>query len=150
VLYLDTSFLIPLFLPESTSDKIERFVSRQHEVPLAISHWTRVEFLSVLAREVRMGSLNAKAAIRADAQFAEVTAESFVVVLPTAEDFDLAVDFLRRYETGLRAGDALHLAIASNNRATAVCSLDKAFLAAGRRFGLKMTTGIRLRKQYPR
>ena len=45
-----------------------------------------------------------------------------IVLLPTATDFDLAGQFLRRYETGLRAGDALHLAIASNNRATAVHS----------------------------
>jgi uncharacterized protein len=118
VLYLDTSFLIPLFLPEATSDKIERF----------------------------LGLLSSKAAIKADAQFAEATAESFVILLPTADDFDVAGKFLRRYKTGLRAGDALHLAIASNNRATAVYSLDKAFSAAGRRLGLKVRAGIRLRK----
>jgi uncharacterized protein len=122
MLYLDTSFLVPLFLPEATSDKIERFLGRKHTAPLAISHWTRVEFSSALAREVRIGSLGRNAAIRTEAQFADVTAESFIVLLPTATDFDLAGQFLRRYETGLRAGDALHLAIASNNRATAVHS----------------------------
>jgi predicted nucleic acid-binding protein len=93
-----------------------------------------------------MGLLSSKAAIKADAQFAEATAESFVILLPTADDFDVAGKFLRRYKTGLRAGDALHLAIASNNRATAVYSLDKAFLAAGRRLGLKVRAGIRIRK----
>jgi len=146
VLYLDTSFVVPLFLPEPTSDKIERFLSRKHAAPLAISHWTRVEFSSALAREVRMGSVTRKAAIKADAQFAEVTSESFVILLPTAGDFDLAMHFLRRYKSGLRAGDALHLAIASNNGAAAVYSLDKTFLAAGRRLGLKARVGIRLRK----
>jgi uncharacterized protein len=146
VLYLDTSFLIPLFLPEPTSDKIERFLSRKHVAQLAISHWTRVEFSSALAREVRIGSLSPKAAIRADAQFADATAESFVMLLPTADDFDLAGEFLRRYKTGLRAGDALHLAIASNNHATAIHSLDKAFLAGGRRLGLQVRAGIRLRR----
>jgi predicted nucleic acid-binding protein len=146
VLYLDTSFLVPLFLPEPTSDKIERFLSRKRSAPLAVSHWTRVEFSSALAREVRMGSLRRKAAIEADAQFAETAAESFIVLLPTADDFDLARHFLQRYGTGLRAGDALHLAIASNNRATAVYTLDKTLLAAGRRLGLKTRLGIRLRK----
>ena len=62
------------------------------------------------------------------------------------DDFDLAGEFLRRYETGLRAGDALHLAIASNNRATALYTLDKMFLTAGRRLGLKVMAGIRLQK----
>jgi uncharacterized protein len=145
VLYLDTSFLVPLFLPEATSDKIERFLSRKHTDPLAVSHWTRVEFSSALAREVRIGSLSSKAAIEADSQFAEVIGESFVMLLPTANDFDLAGEFLRRHETALRAGDALHLAIASNNRATAVYSLDKTFLEAGRRLGIKVMTGISLR-----
>jgi predicted nucleic acid-binding protein len=146
VLYLDTSFLVPLFLPEATSDKIERFLTRKRTAPLAISHWTRVEFSSALAREVRIGSLSRTAAIKADAQFTEAAAESFVILLPSADDFDLAAEFLRRYETGLRAGDALHLAIASNNRAAAVYSLDKTLLAAVRRLGLKVMAGIHLRK----
>jgi predicted nucleic acid-binding protein len=106
-----------------------------------------VEFASALAREVRVGSLSQEAAIEANAEFAETTTESFVIILPTAHNFDLAGEFLRRYETGLRPADALHLAIASNNRATAVCSLDRTFLTAGRRLGLKMMTGIRVRRQ---
>jgi predicted nucleic acid-binding protein len=146
VLYLDTSFLVPLFLPEATSDKIERFLRRKHTATLAISHWTRVEFSSTLAREVRMGSLSRKAAMATDAQFAKATAESFVILLPTADDFELAAEFLRQYKSALRGGDALHLAIASNNRATVLYSLDKTLLAAGRRLGLKVRAGIRLRK----
>jgi uncharacterized protein len=133
-------------LPEATSEKIERFLTRRRTAPLAISHWTRVEFSSALAREVRIGSLSRKAAIEAESQFAETTAESFVILLPAAGDFDLAAEFLREYETGLRAGDAFHLAIASNNRASAIYSLDKTFLAAGRRLDLKVTAGIRLGK----
>jgi predicted nucleic acid-binding protein len=146
VLYLDTSYLVPLFLPEVTSERVERFLGRKHGAPLAISHWTRVEFLSALAREVRMGSLTRKAAHEADAQFSETAAESFLILLPTTDDFDLAGQFLRQHESGLRAGDALHLAIASNNRATAVYTLDRTFLAAGRRLGLKVSAGIRLSK----
>jgi hypothetical protein len=146
VLYLDTSFLVPLFLPEPTSDKIERFLGRKHGAALAISRWTCVEFSSALAREVRMGTIGRKFAIEADARFTEITAESFIVLLPTADDFDLATQFLRRYKSGLRAGDALHLAIAYNNRATAVYSLDKTFLAAGRSVGVKTRVGVRLRK----
>jgi len=146
VLYLDTSFLVPLFLPEPASDKIERFLSRKHTAPLAISHWTQVEFSSALAREVRMGALKGDAASEAEEQFKQASTETFVVLLPGRDDFDLAREFIRQYNTGLRAGDALHLAIASNNGAVAVYSLDKRLLAAGRRLGVKVSTGIRLRQ----
>ena len=83
-----------------------------------------------------MGGLSAEAAARADAKFETVITESFAVLLPNQEDFDLAKAFLGVHETGLRAGDALHLAIAKNRRAEAVYSLDKTLLKAGTRLGL--------------
>jgi predicted nucleic acid-binding protein len=144
VLYFDTSFLVPLFLPEPTSEKVERFLRRKRTAPLAISHWTRVEFASTLAREVRMGSLTHKAAIAADARFAEIAADTFILLAPNAADFDLANRFLLRRKIGLRAGDALHLAIAANNGASAIYSLDRRLLAAGRRLGLKARVGVRV------
>ena len=35
--------------------------------------------------------------------------------LADATDFDLATQFIQKFQTGLRAGDALHLAIAKNH-----------------------------------
>ena len=143
MLYFDTSFLVPLILEEATSGKIERFL-RQRTEELATSHWTRVEFSSLLGREVRMGGLDAEAALDADAQFEAAAAESFVMLLPTAEDYDLSKQYLLRYETGLRAGDALHLAIACNHRADTIYSLDKRMLTAGKLLDLSVKTGIRM------
>src|SRR5271169_6554360 len=57
VLYFDTSFLVPLILPEATSDSIAALVHRLSAEQLTVSHWTRVEFSSLIAREVRMGGL---------------------------------------------------------------------------------------------
>jgi predicted nucleic acid-binding protein len=144
ILYFDTSFLVPLFLPEPTSGRVERFLRWRRTEDLAISHWTRVEFLAALARQVRMGGLDPKAARDADAQFTTVAAKSFVNLLPSADDFDLSMQYLRRYKTGLRAGDALHLAIAANNKARAIYSLDRTFLKAGKKLGLAVRRGIRL------
>lgn len=143
-LYFDTSFLAPLVLSEPTSARIERYVRRLPARELAISHWTRVEFSSLLAREVRMGGLDPKAARDADAAFETVVDESFVVLLPDGNDFDLAKRYLQTHGTGLRAGDALHLAIAKNHGAEAIYSLDKTLLKAGRILGLPVRTGIRL------
>jgi predicted nucleic acid-binding protein len=142
VLYFDTSFLAPLVLPESTSDKIAAFVRRLPVEELTVSHWTRVEFSSLIARDVRMSVLDAAAGERADARFEAMVDASFAVLLPNADDFGLAKRYLGKFNTGLRAGDALHLAIADNRQAAAIYSLDKGLLMAGRLLDLPVSMGI--------
>lgn len=144
MLYFDTSFLVPLIMPEATSEKIARFIRKQPTDQLTVSHWTRVEFSSLLGREVRMDGLSDRAAVRADARFEAMIEESFVVLLPNADDFGLAKEYLGQHGIGLRAGDALHLSIACNHRAEAIYSLDKTLLRAGKRLGLPVAAGIRL------
>ena len=68
--------------------------------------------------------------------------ESFSVLLPNADDFSLAKRYLGRFETGLRAGDALHLAVANNHRAAVIYSLDKTLLKAGKIVDLPVSMGI--------
>lgn len=139
--YFDTSFLAPLILPEATSEPVADFLDGLPADALAISHWTRVEFASLLAREVRMGGLDAVSAREAASRFETMVAESFVVLLPNRDDFDLARDWLGHYETGLRAADALHLAIAGNRNADAIYSLDKLMIAAGKTLNLPASAG---------
>jgi predicted nucleic acid-binding protein len=142
--YFDTSFLTPLVRQEKTNSRVARFVAGLPTGELAISRWTEVEFASLLARDVRMGAIESEAARATDALFERVVRGSFDILLPTADDYDLARRYLRNHETGLRAGDALHLAIAGNNRVTAVYSLDKAMIKAGRILGLPISAGIRM------
>ncbi len=143
MLYFDTSFLVPLILPEATSDKIVGFVGRLPAEEFTLSHWTRVEFSSLIAREGRIGGLDAQAAARADARFETMVNELFTVLLPNADDFALAKRYLGQFETGLRAGDALHLAVANNHRAAVIYSLDKTMLKAGKILDLPVSMGIR-------
>lgn len=143
--YFDTSVVAPLILEEATSAKVERFIRGLPPGELAVSQLARIEFSSLLAREVRMGGLDAKSARAADGQFEAILAESFAVLLPAATDFDRAKDYLGDPKTGLRAGDALHLAIAANRGAAAIYTLDKTMLKAGRRLGLPVSAGIKLR-----
>jgi predicted nucleic acid-binding protein len=143
MLYFDTSFLVPLVLPETTSARIAAFVRELNSEQFTVSHWTRVEFSSLIAREVRMGGLNGHAAAQADARFDAMVDASFAILLPNADDFSLAKRYLGKFETGLRAGDALHLAIASNHRAGVIYSLDKTLLKAGSTLGLPVSMGIR-------
>lgn len=144
MLYFDTSFLVPLILPEATSEAIAEFIQGLPADQFTVSHWTRVEFSSLIAREVRMGGLDAQAAALADARFEAMVDESFALILPNVDDFNLAKEYLGHFETGLRAGDALHLAIARNHRAKTILSLDKTLLKAGSVLGLPTSAGIRL------
>jgi predicted nucleic acid-binding protein len=145
MLYFDTSFLVPLVHAEPTSDRIQRFFRRQRAGTLAISQWTWLEFSSALARDVRMGVLSRETALAADRQFDVIVEESFIVLLPDADDFTLAKQYVQRYGTGLRSGDAFHLAIAGNHGASAIYSLDKRLRRAGKKLRLPVRSGIQTR-----
>lgn len=134
---------MPLVLPESTSDSVTAFVGRLPIGELAVSHWTLVEFASLIARKARTGELDPKAAARADARVEATVKRSFAVLLPSLSDFVLAKRYLAKFETGLRAPDALHLAIASDRDATAFYTLDNRLIAAGKILGLPVSAGIR-------
>jgi uncharacterized protein len=142
-LYFDTSFLAPLVREEKTSSRIGRFMAGLPTGELAISRWTEVEFASLLAREVRIGAIAGDEARMVDALLEDVILQSFVVLLPSGDDYERARHYLRNYATGLRAGDALHLAIAGNHRAKAIYSLDKTMIKAGKILGLPVSAGIR-------
>jgi len=142
MLYFDTSFLTPLVRQEATSTQVERFVRRLPAGELAVSHWTAVEFSSLLALHVRMGGLTPEAARLVNAAFDTMIEGSFVVFLPDADDFKRTREYLAHHSTGLRAGDALHLAIAGNRRVEAIFSLDSTFLRAGKFLGLPVSRGI--------
>ena len=142
MIYFDTSFLAPLILPESTSDKVTAFVRALSIEEQVASHWTTLEFSSLVSRKVRMGDLDVEGAASADIRFEAMMEEFFAVFLPTRDDFDLAKRYLMKFETGLRAADALHLAVASNHHATAIYTLDKRLITAGKMLGLPAAMGI--------
>ena len=54
-----------------------------------------------------------------------LAAQNFHVHVPTRADYVQATAFLGEHASGLRAGDALHLAIAYNEAVGAVYSLDR-------------------------
>ena len=143
MVYLDTSFVAPLVITEDASDAVEACVLKLKPGELATSLWTRVELASLVARKVRMGQLSASEAAAVRREFARILVESFEILVPTAADYATATEFLAIPKSGLRAGDALHLAIAANHGATRILTLDNGFVAAGKLLKLPVTRGIR-------
>ena len=143
MLYFDTSFLAPLILQEATSEKIEAFFAKVPAGQLCLSHWTRVEFASLIAREVRMGGLTEGDALLAVGQFDELVTDSFQVVAPSILDYEQAKGYIQQFATKLRAGDALHLAIANNNGAKMLYTLDEGLLNAAKLLKVSASRGIK-------
>lgn len=143
MIYLDTSFLTPLFREEATSVKVAAFLSRQAVGTLAVSKCASVEFASLTSRDVRMGTLTASQGKRLIAEFDSMIAVSLVVLIPSAKDFDLAQEYIAHFATQLHGPDALHLAVAHNNKVEFVATLDNGMLSAAKKLKLPAKRAIR-------
>jgi predicted nucleic acid-binding protein len=122
--YFDTSFIVPLFINEPTSEEVAAKLQAIPPTEIALSLWTKTEFSSVLARKVRMQESTEEFAFETINKFEQMMANSCQVIIPEAADFDLSAQYVQNFQTGLRAGDALHLAIAKNHGAILIYTLD--------------------------
>ena len=129
-------------MPEELSDAVEAFL-RDGEDELATSQWTRVELASLVSRRVRMGEFDEVQAEAIRKTFEQLLVQSFVLLVPGVADFVTATQFLVPADMGLRAGDALHLAIATNHGAKRVYTLDRGLLKAGEQLKVPVSSGIR-------
>jgi predicted nucleic acid-binding protein len=142
MLYLDTSVLVPLFVPEPASVGVRRWLERQASELLAVSDWTLTEFASALGIKVREKQLQPDQARKAVALLEKLAADSLRVFTPSRADFHRAASYLLQHRLGLRAGDALHLAVAEGEGIDAVYSLDRRFIAAGRKLKINVASPI--------
>lgn len=142
MLYFDTSFIAPLYIPEPNSDEVRQLTYNLAQQYIAISEWTCVEFSSMVARRVRMRQLGESAAQGLLTAFERISHTQFAVLTPSQADYRLADLLLRNFTTGLRAGDALHLAIAKNHGASHIYSLDQGLIKAAAMLGLPAGSGF--------
>lgn len=135
MLYFDTSALVPLVVPEPSSPSVELWVGRQKSRRLAMSAWTTTEFESALGMKTRTRVLTPDEAKDARTELRRHMRRSFAVLDVSRAEFDLAGDLLLRFDLGLRAGDALHPAIARNAGADAIVTLDRRVADAAKQLG---------------
>lgn len=134
--YLDTSVLVASLTLESKTTEVQRWLAGQVAGSLMISDWVITEFSAALSVKLRQGLLDARERAAAVKAFAEVTAASFVVSSVSPLHFRAGARLADQYSSGLRAGDALHLAIAIDAGA-ALCTLDRRLASAADALGAK-------------
>jgi predicted nucleic acid-binding protein len=67
---------------------------------------------------------------------------SLLVLVPERDDYWLSTRYLERFDLGLRAGDALHLAIALNHGARELYSLDAVLVRSAQRLKIKARSPV--------
>jgi predicted nucleic acid-binding protein len=124
MIYLDTSAAVPIFVPEPASPAIEAWFESCTE-PLVSSGWIVTEFSSALSIKVRKGEISAKQAQAAWKDF-DAFCKSGLRLLPVSRKaFTEAAGMARNAASGLRSGDALHLAMALEAGATGIATVDE-------------------------
>ena len=133
--YLDTSLLIAAFTNEPRTGDVQAWLDKQRLNTLAISEWVATEFSAALSIKLRTDQLTGTHRAEALALFAETTARSFIM-LPIADShFRRAARIADQFALGLRAADALHVAIAADHGAT-LCTLDERLGRTGPLIGI--------------
>jgi len=124
VLYLDTSVLVAALTREPGSATVQQWLADQPPEDLFISDWVTTEFSSALSIKLREQQLGSQDRANALAMLTTLNEESLSVLHVASNEFHTAARFADQADIGLRAGDALHLAVASAHGAT-LCTLDR-------------------------
>jgi hypothetical protein len=135
ILYLDTSVLVSAHTKEVRTKDVLAWLAKKAGSGLATSDWVVAEFSAALSKKQRVGEIDGPFRAYALAEFHRAMLPGLTSLTIRSSDFSAAARFADQYALGLRAADALHLAIATGNGAT-LHTLDDRLAKAGVTLGV--------------
>jgi predicted nucleic acid-binding protein len=139
MVYVDTSVVVALFVPEAATPAIVDWFARIDE-PLVAADWILTELASALSIKERTGALSAAAAHAVWGELEAFCGTGLPLVPVSRQAYGRAARLARDAPSGLRAGDALHLAVALEIGASRIATTDALLDANARNQGLEVVT----------
>jgi len=137
-LYFDASALLPIFVAEPASARVDRFLDQTSEA-LLVSEFASAEVASALSRSVRTGRLGGADAKERLFEFDAWKAALAEAIEVEGADVRGAGLIVRRFDLMLRTPDALHVAICRRLGAQLV-TLDIRLAEAASKLGVTLAT----------
>lgn len=139
--YLDTSFLVAAFCSESRTGKVRQWLRDTPPDDVFLSSWTVTEFSSAVSLKIRTKQIQLEERALILSNWRIFVAESAAVIAVDTKDFEIAESFVSNHHLALRAGDALHLAVAKS-AGCSVVTLDRRMADAALELGVKVVAEI--------
>ena len=136
MVYVDTSVLVALCVNEPMSAAVARWYATCTE-ELTSAAWCVTEFASALGIKQRTAQISAGQGASAWQAFERLCAGDLQLLPVEPATFHRAAVLTLDASTGLRAGDALHLASALDVKAKAMATLDDVLARNARRMKIK-------------
>jgi predicted nucleic acid-binding protein len=133
-LYLDASALLPLFIEDAHTQDAHGHLRGN---VLVISDFAIAEFSCGVAHRCRLGDVNESGAVAVFAALDAWTVNAARRESLTAGDIGVAIGLVRRLDLGLRAPDALNIAIAQRCEAQ-LLTFDGKMARCARSLGMKV------------
>jgi len=121
--YLDTSVLVSALTREAASPTVQAWLANI-DGELVISEWVSTEFASALSLKQRTKQIDAGFRVDARAEFERLKAASFRIIEIERRHLQQATWLIDSPNSALRAGDALHAALAQLESLT-LCTRDR-------------------------
>lgn len=137
MIYIDTSVWIAMLCLEPKANAIQSWMTQQKVPSICCSDWLHTELMSALSIKSRRSEISLTALTYLHQTIEKLRDNGSHWVTPIGTDFQFASQLCAAPTTKLRAGDALHLAIAKRLKCKQFFTLDDTLNANAAALGFK-------------
>ena len=135
MVYIDTSVVVALLTQEPAAERAAAWFETLEDTPVC-ADWLLTEFSSAISIKRRTGQITEIAAKAARKEFQLLVGNGVRLAPVSRAVFKAAADMAEAHGHGLRAGDALHLAVAREIGADILATLDATMALNAKRIKL--------------